>query len=331
MEHGQTELGAVRSGPELVVDEGGKRIDQFLAEKTSLSRNAARRLIEEGQVRIDGRTVRKPGVFLAAGQRMSLTAPAQDPLRTPPLPQPELPLTVLYEDADVVVVSKPAGVPSHPLRPGELGTLASALCARYPECATASRDAREGGLCQRLDLYTSGAILAARSRPAWETMREHLSEGRIQKEYLALVVGVPERDSFEVTAPLLPAPGPDKHRKLIAAVTPEQIYHPEAMDAETRFSVLCRGSRFSLVRAETSTGKRHQVRVHLASLGLPLVGDTLYGALPMDDPAAPPGYFLHASRLRFPGKKGRVDVTAPLPPDRERLLQRYGLFVPVRP
>jgi 23S rRNA pseudouridine1911/1915/1917 synthase len=308
-----------------------RRLDQFIAGRTQLSRHAARRLIEEGQVRVEGRVARKPGLMLVAGQRVSLSTPPQDPRKTPPVPQSELPLEVLYEDGDVVVVNKPAGWPTHPLRPGERGTLASALVARYPECVASNPEAREGGLCQRLDLYTSGAIVASRNAPAFSAMRAHLREGHVEKEYLALVVGVPESETLEVSLPILPAPGPFRHRRLVTATTPEQVYHPDALDAQTRFVVLARSQQYTLLRAEARTGRRHQVRAHLAYLGLPLVGDTLYGAPPFE--ALAEGYFLHASRIRFPAitKADIVDVTAPLPADRARILHSYGLLVPVRP
>jgi 23S rRNA pseudouridine1911/1915/1917 synthase len=312
-----------------------RRLDQFLAGCTQLSRHAARRLIEEGQVRVDGRVVRKSGLLLSPGQRVTLLAPPQDPRKTPPVPQRELPLEVLYEDSAVVVVNKPAGWPTHPLRPGERGTLASALVARYPECVAANPEAREGGLCQRLDLYTSGAIVAARSAAAFSAMRGHLREGRVDKEYLALVVGVAEGETLEVSLPILPAPGPLRSRRLVTATTPEQVYHPDALDAQTRFVVLGRSGKYTLLRAEAKTGRRHQVRAHLAYLGLPLVGDTLYGAPPSDELSE--GYFLHASRIRFPALHGRgeTDVTAPLPADRARLISQcglgYGLLVPARP
>lgn len=308
--------------------ESPSRLDQFVAARTGLSRNAARRLIDEGQVRVEGRISRKAGLILASGQRILLAEPARDPRRTPPVPQPELPLEVLYEDTDLVAVNKPAGWPSHPLRPGERGTLASALVARYPECVAANPEAREGGLCQRLDLYTSGVIIAARHAEAFSALRTYFHDGRVEKEYLALVVGVPEEDTLEVTAPILPAPGPERHRRLIAATSPEEIYHPEALDAETRFVVLKRGRRYSLLCATTKTGRRHQVRVHLSYLGLPLLGDTLYGAPPLEA-NVPAGYFLHASRISFPGRAAgtTLSIEAPLSPERARFLASEGLGI----
>jgi 23S rRNA pseudouridine1911/1915/1917 synthase len=323
---------APRAATEYTVSQDDpRRLDQFIAGRTSLSRHAARRLIEEGEVRVDGRMWRKPGLMLSPGQRVGLSAPPQDPRKTPPVSQPELPLEVLYEDADVVIVCKPAGWPTHPLRPGERGTLASALVARYPECVAANPEAREGGLCQRLDLYTSGVIVAARHAAAFSALREHLHNGRVDKQYLALVVGVPEAEELEVTLPILPAPGIERRRRLITASTPEQVYHPDALDAQTGFTVLKRGERYTLLRAEAKTGRRHQVRAHLAYLGLPLVGDVLYGAPPC--PELADGYFLHASRIRFPAPDGRstIDVEAPLPAERAQLLKRYGLLVPARP
>lgn len=310
--------------------EAGARLDRFLSQHAGMSRAQAMRLIEEGKVRIGTRPGRK-GSVLGAGDVVVLAEAPQDPLGTPPVPQPELPLSVLHEDAAVVVVNKPAGAACHPLRPGERGTVASAVVARYPECATTSEPAREGGLCHRLDRSTSGALLFARSRPAWQALRAAFSRGRVEKEYLALVAGSPHAEKGEVDLPLLPAPG--HAGRVIVAEHPDQAYRPDAMDARTSFTVVRRGKRYTLLRVRALSGRRHQVRAHLSYLGLPLVGDALYGGGPAPEEilaalspqerevAAAP--FLHAQSLRFPSPQGpeTVTVEAPLPPARQKLLQ----------
>lgn len=311
------------------------RLDQLIARRTGLSRAAAMRLIADGQVRVDGRAVPK-GAMLAAGQEVALAEPAQDDVRTPPVPQPELPLTVLYEDADVVVVNKPAGAASHPLRAGETGTIANAVVARYPECGQAADTGREGGVCHRLDTYTSGALVFARSKEAWRAVRAAFQSAEVAKEYLALCAGDPQEREFELALPLLPAPGPEGRRKVLVASTSEQIYRPDALDAVTEFAVEQAAGGRALLRARTHTGRRHQIRAHLAHLGLPLCGDELYGgpAFSDEDLAAlgrePAGYFLHAAAIRFPspsrGGSGRtsepIEVEAPLPPGRAALIER---------
>ena len=195
--------------------------------------------------------------------------------------------------------------------------------------------AREGGVCHRLDTFTSGALLFARSAAAWRSLRDAFAAGAVDKEYLALCAGEPQQQRFEVALPLLPGPGPEGRRKVLVASTPEQIYRPDALDAVTELEVVAaRGGR-ALLRACTVTGRRHQIRAHLAHLGLPLCGDGLYGgpeltaaerALLGDEPD---GYFLHASRLCFPSPSpspssppgGRlIEVEAPLPPGRAALL-----------
>ncbi len=290
------------------------RLDRFVAEHSGVSRGAAMRLIADGLVQVDGR-IGKKGAALLAGQTVTVTSEAQDDQSTPPVPQPELPLTVLYEDADVVVVSKPQGMACHPLRAGELGTVASAVVARYPECGEAAQPVREGGVCHRLDTDTSGALIFARTKDAWQKLRSDFAEGLIEKEYLALVVGTPSDDEFDVTLPLLTGRGGSP--KMMVATTPEQIYHPAALDAHTCFFVVQRGPTHTLLRVVARTGRRHQIRVHLAHLGLPIVGDPLYGQ------GEPGGQFLHASRLRFgspsdPSK--RITIEAPLGADRATLL-----------
>jgi 23S rRNA pseudouridine1911/1915/1917 synthase len=234
--------------------------------------------------------------------------------RGPPEPEPGAPLTVLLEQPRFLVVDKPAGVAVHPLAAGEGGTLANAVVARYPECASASLDPREGGAAQRLDLETSGCVLFARDRDAWERLHDQLRRRVVEKAYLALVCGRVTAGGV-CTVPLaqrgsrvLPAPDRQAEERL-----QEKGLSPRP--AETRFEVERRFARHTLLRVRIVTGVMHQVRAHLAFLGFPVAGDLLYGG----EAAALPGlkrHFLHAARLGVESPDGgRVVVESPLPPE----------------
>jgi 23S rRNA pseudouridine1911/1915/1917 synthase len=290
--------------------DAGARLDHFVALKAGCSRAEARRLVDAGRVRVDGRRAKK-GVLLAEGAVVELAGapPTADELR--PVPEPERPLSVLHVDDAVVACDKPAGVPTHPLRAGERGTLANALAARHPECLVVSDDPREGGVAHRLDVDTSGVVLAARTREAWLALRRAFASGQVEKEYWALVTGAPP-DAGEIDAPLVHAGA-----KKVRAVDEERL---EARPARTSFQVIARGEQAALVRARTRTGRMHQVRAHLAHLGHPLVGDVLYGGPPLEGE----GHLLHAARVTFPHPLtgAPTTVTAPLPPNRKQLIER---------
>lgn len=307
-------------------DEAHTRLDQWLAHQVGCSRAEARRLIDDGAVRVSGRPAKK-GTLLLAGAEIELARLPPTPEARRPTPEPALPLEVLFTDDALVALAKPAGAATHPLRPGERGTLAGALAARFPECAGASDDPREGGVAHRLDIDTSGVVLAARTRQAWQALRAAFAAGRIEKEYLALVTGAPP-DEGEVDAPLAHA----GHRRKVTVVE-KWLNHsedwsnhsPRPRPALTRYRVLARSApgrpEVALVRAFTSTGRMHQVRAHLAHAGFPLVGDTLYGG----PPAEPPGHLLHAARIRFPHPVTGAPTTidAPLPEARRRLFEAW--------
>ena len=294
----------------------GARLDHALAALIGISHAAARRLVEAGAVQRNGRRAAK-GARVLAGDRITVAGALPTAEGLSPRPQPELPLTTLLVDEDVVVVDKPAGVASHPLRAGERGTLAGALVGRYPECAGASVDPREAGLCHRLDTGTSGVLLAARHRVAWQALRDAFGGGRADKEYVALVGGQVLRPG-QVDRALRHAPG-DARR--VECVDDDA---PGALPARTAYAPLSRGPAFSLVRASTSTGRLHQVRAHLAAAGHPIVGDALYGGAAVE--GAGPGFYLHAARLRIPHpRRGLLDVSAPLPESWSPLLARLGL------
>ncbi|MGQ0505549.1 MAG: RluA family pseudouridine synthase [Myxococcaceae bacterium] len=293
----------------------GKRLDLFVGEALSLSRAQLRDIFDEERVRVDGRKAKK-GQKVEAGQKVSVVLPVQAPAKV--VPEPDGELVVLASDDALIALDKPAGRPSHPLKPGETGTLANALIARFPECAEASEDPREAGLCHRLDIETSGVILAARSKDAWLKAREAFSSRSVDKRYWALVSG-PLADEGEIELPLRHHPRhPDR-------VEPDLT--GEGREAFSKFRVLARQGELSLIEVQILTGVLHQVRAHLAAIGAPLVGDVLYGG--KADPALG-RFFLHARHLSLPHPNGGKPFQAhsPLPHELIAALARHQVALP---
>lgn len=299
----------------------GWRLDRYLCAKIRrLSRNKAQNIIREG--RLSDRPL-KPASTVFPGMVLTLTR-----LREP---EPETPrvLPVVYRDADLLAVDKPAGLPMHPTAryvTGTLVTLARALAApgEKPDPA------------HRLDRETSGLVLCGAHPASTRLLKLAFARGRVHKAYLAIVEGAPAEDEFEVDLPL--AVGGETVR--IRAVVDREHGKP----AHTRFRVLERhrigGEPFALVRCEPLTGRQHQIRLHLSSVGLPIVGDKIYGrderifvrftehALTEEDRAALrlPRHALHASEARFPHPRdGReMHLQAPLPADLAGFLSTEG-------
>ena len=300
--------------------EAGLRLDAFLLrQKLVPSATAARRAIAEGIVLVGGRPGKK-GMHLGEGQRVEITAFIPD--RVVPQAAAEVPLSVLYADDDLVVVDKPAGLPSHPLRAGEGPSAAGALVARFPECAVASPDPREGGLVQRLDRGTTGVLVAARRRAVWPGLRDALSAPDCEKTYRAEVVGrfpdlgAGQKDFVSRGA----RPG-----TLVVAVPIGRVGRRGArvklgggrqpLPAVTEFALLEQRSTTALVEARLCKGRTHQVRAHLAYLGVPVVGDTTYGEA-SEHPDPPATLHLHAAAIVFkhPTTGQFLRTEAPLPP-----------------
>ncbi len=286
----------------------GLRLDQFLAGVLGgASVHAARRLIAAGRVRVDDRRATKKGERLAVDQAVTVEA------ETAPVVVPDLSLVlpVLFDDGVLIAVDKPAGIASHPLRPGERGTAANGIVALYPECATASRDAREGGLGHRLDRDTSGVLLAARTRPAWEALRAALGDPDGEKTYVAHVFGAPTAQGEFAGA--IGRVG--RHGARVAIDGGRQ-----PLPAHTRWEVIATGAGPSaLVRARLHAGRAHQVRAHLAAAGHAILGDVLYadeGARAAAQALGVAGLRLHAEsvRLRHPVTGAPLTIRAPLPP-----------------
>ena len=297
-----------RRSLEVPPDAAGLRVDVWLAGALELPRARVKELLERGAVRIGGRPPRK-GDRTVAGARVEVTLETEDPC---PVAQPELPLEVLYVDPALIAVDKPAGLPSHPLQPGELGTVVNALVARYPECVLASADPREGGLVHRLDTLTSGVLLAARTHESWKQLREAFAGRRVDKRYQAVVTG-PIADSGEIELPL-------RHR----GDHVEPALNGSGREALTRFRVLRRAGDAALLEVQILTGVLHQIRAHLSAIGAPVLGDLAYSGRPQ------PGlnrFFLHAAAvtLAHPTSGRAIEVSAPLPAELRATLDALGL------
>jgi 23S rRNA pseudouridine1911/1915/1917 synthase len=295
-------------GLELQVDEAdaGSRLDVVLVRRVeAMTRAKARRMIADGEVRVNGRRVRK-GARLALGDRVLLDS-MPIPSDFAAAPAVDLPLLVRYEDVHLVVVDKPARVPTHPLRPDETETLAGALVARYPEMAGVGYSPREPGIVHRLDNDTSGVIVAARNAAAFDALRAALTSGQMDKRYQALVHG--EVAAGVCEAPI--APHPSDPRRVQACVSDDDHYD-KARPARTEILEARAIGAYSLLELRASVAVRHQIRAHLAAIDRPLCGDWLYGGPSIPDLER---HFLHASRVSFlhPIEHTPLEVSSPLP------------------
>jgi 23S rRNA pseudouridine1911/1915/1917 synthase len=299
---------------QLPAEVSGRRLDVVVGEVLGLSRARVKSLFEKGAVRVDGRRPSK-GDRATGGSRVEVELAEDAPAL---VPEPGLTLPLLYEDAWLIAVDKPSGMPSHPLKPGETGTAANALAARFPEVALAAEEVREGGLVHRLDIETSGVLLAARDRETWEAVRTLFRKRAVDKRYWALVSG-PIADAGAIAVPL--------RHKGEARVEPALDGGEPGREALSEFRVLARAGELSLVEVRILTGVLHQVRAHLASIGAPVVGDALYGGRAM---AGLGRFFLHARALELAHPKHAVAVRikSPLPVELLQVLANNGLAPP---
>lgn len=290
----------------------GVRLDTFVGRGAGISATAARRLIEKGLVRVNGQNAAK-GTRLSAGMSVEVAGGAvtQPIAGALVLPDPALSITVVYEDQNVVAIDKPAGIPSHPLRSGERGTAANALVARFPDCASASINPREGGLGHRLDTGTSGVLIAARNRQAWLALRRCLGADDCEKSYLCEVWGRPA-ETGSIDAEI------GRHGRRGRTVRVGGGGR-QPRPAETSWRVLGWTARSALVEARLHAGRAHQVRAHLAAAGFPLVGDDRYGTVEAvvagSTSAGLPRLHLHAAAVRFrhPVTGAILEISAPAP------------------
>jgi len=300
-----------------------QRLDHFLAAQLpEVSRSRLQELVRGGQARVAGDAVRRPGLRLRGGERIELTIVERPPLAAAP---EAIPLRVLYEDDDLVAVDKPAGMTVHPGAGARSGTLVNALLHRYGRLSSAGGPLRPG-IVHRLDKPTSGVLLVAKNDEAHARLAEQFRRRQLEKRYLALVHGRLPRAHDTIRLPVA--------RDLVRR-TRMTTRRRQGRAALTEYRVLGSAGGFTLAEALLHTGRTHQIRVHFAALGHPVVGDTLYGApreLRWGNVTRPTlnRIFLHAARLRFqhPRTGKIVEVRAELPAELEELLRALGLESP---
>jgi 23S rRNA pseudouridine1911/1915/1917 synthase len=286
-------------------DDLGARLDRYVADQLpDLSRATVQSLIDGGNVLVDEQQ-RKPKFRVTPGQTITVDLPPTAPDEIVP---DAIPLEGVYEDDDVIVIDKPAGMVVHPAPGHPRGTLANALVARIPDIAVGGSN--RPGIVHRLDKETSGLIVAAKSDRGRTALVSQWGARTVAKTYLALVVGVIEEEEATVDAPIGRDP---KNRQRMAVVR-------SGREAVTHFRVLERFADATLIDVTIETGRTHQIRVHLAFAGHPIVGDAVYGK-PKAGPPTLERQFLHASGLGFVLPDGRpVHFKAPLPQDLEVVL-----------
>lgn len=296
----------------LRVETTGVRVDKFLAEHSLLSRSAIQRLAREGHVRVDGAAV-DPAYKVRVGQELVVDVPPAEPDVV--LRAEDIAIDILYEDEDVIVVNKPAGLVVHPAHGHKTGTLVNAMLGRI-----ASRTGRESGrpgIVHRLDKDTSGVMVIAKTDVAQLALSRQLQQRRFEKEYLALVWGDPGDRDTVIEAPI-ERDSEDRRRMVVRAA---------GREATTRFQRIASwgsgGGRVALLHVRPVTGRTHQIRVHLAYAHFPIVGDPVYGR--RGDTSGLGRQFLHAWRLtvRLP-HGGERTFTAPLAPDLVAFIATLG-------
>lgn len=290
-----------------IADKTGIRLDKYVSEECSeLSRTHAQKLINSGHITVNDR-VAKVGLKLNVGDRIDIIIPPTTP--TPLLPE-AIPLNIIYEDDDLLVVDKPAGLAVHPAPGHPSHTLVNAILSHLPGLAEIS-DSERPGIVHRLDKDASGIMVVAKNNTAQLNLIDQFKARSVVKAYLVLVKGRLTPEDGLIEAPIGRDP---RNRKRMAVVA-----EAEGRDARTRYHVIKYMGNYTLLEVRTETGRTHQIRVHLLAIGYPVVGDNVYGA----KSAFLSRQFLHACRLGFklPSSGEYVEFTSDLPPDLAQALK----------
>ncbi|MEG3439143.1 RluA family pseudouridine synthase [Pannus brasiliensis CCIBt3594] len=289
----------------LTVEGKKERIDAWIAEKIpELSRSRVQKLIEDGNIQLNGRICTDKKVKVADGDRLSVTIPDSQPLE---LVAEAIDLAILYEDDDLVIIDKPAGLVVHPAPGHESGTLVNAILHHCPNIAGIGGVQRPG-IVHRLDKDTTGALVIAKTDRAHQHLQAQLKAKTARREYLGIVHGAPKTESGTID---LPVGRHRSDRQKMAVVPPEK----GGRNAVTHWQVLERLGNYSLLQFRLETGRTHQIRVHSSQIGYPIVGDPVYSS-GRSIGVNLPGQLLHARRLilEHPVTGESIEAIAPIPP-----------------
>ena len=300
-------------------DAAATRVDRYVADRTGLSRSHVQKLITDGRLTVDARILRANSL-IEPGSELRLEVPP--PIAAEPIAQPEIDVAVVYEDEDLLIVDKPAGLVVHPAPGHADGTLVNALLGRGAgETYGGIAGVRRPGIVHRLDRDTSGLLMVAKHDLAQHALMAQLKARRVKKTYLALVQGSVAAAAGRIEAPIGRDP---KHRTRMAVVS-------DGRPATTGYRVRERFDGWTLLELDLVTGRTHQIRVHLDAIGHPVAGDPVYGTgTSARGPEGLDRLFLHAWRLELtsPSRGDLIRATAPLPPGLEEVLER--MRVPAR-
>ncbi len=291
-----------------VADKPDVRLDKYVGEKCpELSRTHAQRLIADGYITVNGSTA-KASLKLSVGDRVDIGIPPAPP--STPLPE-AIPLNILYEDDDLLVVDKPAGLTSHPAPGYPSHTLVNAVLSHVPDLPEAD-DSLRPGIVHRLDKDASGVMVVAKNSEAQLNLIDQFKARSVVKAYMVLVKGQLTPDDGVIEASIGRDP---RNRKRMAVVA-------EGREARTNYHVVRHIGDYTLLEVRPETGRTHQIRVHLSAIGYPVVGDKIYGV----KSASVPRLFLHACRLGFklPSTGEFVEFTSELPPDLAEALENIA-------
>jgi 23S rRNA pseudouridine1911/1915/1917 synthase len=301
----------------ITLDQADSRLDHFLAdqEEVKLTRSQIQRLIDNGNIMVN-KKVSKPAYKLRAGDRIMVIIPPPIPLETR---SENIPLDIIYEDSDIIVVNKPRGMVVHPAVGNYSGTLVNALLNHCKDLSGIGGVQRPG-IVHRLDKDTSGLLVVAKNDLAHQSLAKQFKDKTVFKQYLALVHGHMKEDSGTISDPI--GRHPVKRKKMAVIGTRDEERGKKGREAITHFKIKERFKHYTLLEIILETGRTHQIRVHLTSIGYPLVGDPIYGS--KKNEFGIKSQMLHSAKLAFlhPRTGERLEFSAPLPADMAKIVEK---------